>query len=1177
MKKIIIICIFAFLQLINLSAQQIPTIIPPSPAAQAFMRYGEIPVNYSTGVPSIEIPLYTIEGGKLKVPISISYHASGIKVEDVASEVGLGWVLNCGGMISRTIYEQPDEENNSAKTYSNATQLLNTVATTAPIYNQSCSCYLGIDNLEQYFNSNFIAEDPLSDRFYYTLPNGMSGVFRLDYLNHSNVIKLPYRPLKIEKTINSSGTYPRIESFKITDESGTSYTFTTFNISGKTTEWYLTRMTSSDGTDNIDFNYNRQSQGAYRYGFSLTSHTQDVGESCSPINNPVITTSISQFPSLSNTFDTPVLQSIVSSTAIINFTYYKDRSDFNQLYRLSDVTISPVSSPTTVIKSIHFSPKYFGSNSTDYRLGLDNVTISAPGNTQPQKYSFTYESQALPPYPIKMATPRFNEDFWGYNNASNSPTLLQSDLISSSSDKAAFGGNREADAGYYSRACMIKEIKYPTGGKSVFQFDRNYASNIYTYKSNSDGYVGGFRIGSITNYNEKNEVTNVKSYEYSGVYARPITKILFDYTQFASIYNSYMDPREGWSTECWIQSTNDILLSNPILPLEVGSGLPVMYSSVTEYNGTRTNSTGKTVYEYNPPYSPSDFESNPEHPAQFEEPRFYTASHYDKGNYVPELISKTEYSFDGTHYHPVAKVTSEYTKLAAQEFQTGIKLTKTHTYPSSVGVGYGGSFIQDYIQSVVAIDTKAYQEASLVTKTGNYIYNLTDSTKYVVNTTNLEYDPTYLRLTKQTTTTSVSGKDKVTQFTYPFNYSTAPYTTMVQLNNIAPVIEQSEYIGTAFLQAKRNNYGYFQSNAIIAPAYVETKTGTNNYETRLNYNAYDKKGNLTDVSKTGDLHTVYLWSYNYQYPVAKIEGLTYSQILNYYSQTSIDNLASALNPTVDQLTAIRTALASQTALVTTYAYKPLVGMVTATDPRGVTTNYTYDTFNRLYLARDNDMNLLSKYSYGYQNAPDNGQGGYTTTTPTATITPGASSYSSGATGSASISSVSGGSGSYTYSWYLKNASGSILASSVSTTSTSFSFICSQPGILTIQCIVEDNQTGLIYTASNNITVNTPPCTISIQNQFSNAASSINCNGATITISLVIYSSCCSVEVGTSYYVAYVNAGCRPSVTQTKTMFSNGNTWNVTFNSNGGVYVMIVSGTAISPGKTIYPGQCSFDL
>src|ERR1700744_1854718 len=84
----------------------LPNITPPAPTAQNFMRYGEIPVDYSTGVPSISVPIYTVKSRQLSLPISISYHASGIKVDDKSSVIGLGWVLNCGGLITETILDK---------------------------------------------------------------------------------------------------------------------------------------------------------------------------------------------------------------------------------------------------------------------------------------------------------------------------------------------------------------------------------------------------------------------------------------------------------------------------------------------------------------------------------------------------------------------------------------------------------------------------------------------------------------------------------------------------------------------------------------------------------------------------------------------------------------------------------------------------------------------------------------------------------------------------------------------------------------------------------------------------------------------------------------------------------------------------------------------------------------
>lgn len=82
--------------------------VAPSPQAYAFAQYAEMPVSLFTGTPSINIPLFTIETGHHSFPISLSYHASGIKVSQEASWVGLGWNLNVGGNISRSVRGRDD-------------------------------------------------------------------------------------------------------------------------------------------------------------------------------------------------------------------------------------------------------------------------------------------------------------------------------------------------------------------------------------------------------------------------------------------------------------------------------------------------------------------------------------------------------------------------------------------------------------------------------------------------------------------------------------------------------------------------------------------------------------------------------------------------------------------------------------------------------------------------------------------------------------------------------------------------------------------------------------------------------------------------------------------------------------------------------------------------------------
>ncbi|HWJ29075.1 MAG TPA: hypothetical protein VNS32_21200, partial [Flavisolibacter sp.] len=389
-KSLFLFLLFLLFTTNKLMAQTIkpPTIIPPSPTAQTFMRYGEIPVNFSTGVPNIDIPIYTLEGRKLKLPISISYHASGIKVNDIASEVGLGWALNCGGMISRTVNGVRDEAKKPVRTYYNSAQLLNAVNTNAHIWDQSSTSLKGIMDFEYFFqdyNNGQNQEDAMSDRYFYMLPNGQSGVFTYDYSHldedANSVVTLPYRPWKIEKNVSYENAV-HIDNFKITADDGTVYTFQSYLDGAPATfsEWFLKEMISADATDTIRFFYKPQIAN-----YSITSVSQvyqsapknvDIANSC-PIAdvNYSVNNSYSPLPG----FNTPVIDSIVSSTAVIKFVY-TTRSDFSFLWRLSEIKITPKTAPNTIVRKAQFAPKYFGSTNEALRLGLDNVVITSDGD-----------------------------------------------------------------------------------------------------------------------------------------------------------------------------------------------------------------------------------------------------------------------------------------------------------------------------------------------------------------------------------------------------------------------------------------------------------------------------------------------------------------------------------------------------------------------------------------------------------------------------------------------------------------------------------------------------------------------------------------------------------------------------------------------------------------------------
>jgi hypothetical protein len=109
MKNIsIIFCLFLYC--INPAWAQIENKnLTPSPNAAGLGTFGQIDVDLFTGVPKIDIPLYTYKSRDISVPISLAYHPANIRPSDHASWVGLGWNLIAGGVITRTMNGLPDE------------------------------------------------------------------------------------------------------------------------------------------------------------------------------------------------------------------------------------------------------------------------------------------------------------------------------------------------------------------------------------------------------------------------------------------------------------------------------------------------------------------------------------------------------------------------------------------------------------------------------------------------------------------------------------------------------------------------------------------------------------------------------------------------------------------------------------------------------------------------------------------------------------------------------------------------------------------------------------------------------------------------------------------------------------------------------------------------------------
>ncbi|MGV8946817.1 MAG: SpvB/TcaC N-terminal domain-containing protein [Lutibacter sp.] len=256
----------------------------------------------------------------------------------------------------------------------------------------------------------------------------------------------------------------------------------------------------------------------------------------------------------------------------------------------------------------------------------------------------------------------------------------------------------------------------------------------------------------------------------------------------------------------------------------------------------------------------------------------------------------------------------------------------------------------------------------------------------VTSTTNYFYDnPNHLQLTRSESTNS-KGELIKTKTYFPndkdqlIGLTTESYTaidSLIQQHRIAEPIQTEAYkidnSVETLLSTQRTNYKDWGLNQvgtanILLPEIILTAKGTASLEDKIIFHSYYANGNGKEVSKKDGPHIVYIWGYQEQYPVAKVENATYADVSSFVS-----NIQTKSNLDVDAATeqTLRISLASlRTALpnsqVTTYTYDPLVGVTSITDPKGQTIYYHYNAFNRLEYVLDKDGKVISKNEYHYK-------------------------------------------------------------------------------------------------------------------------------------------------------------------------------------------------------------------
>lgn len=644
-------------------------------------------------------------------------------------------------------------------------------------------------------------------------------------------------------------------------------------------------------------------------------------------------------------------------------------SGFNTLLnweKLDSITIS--TSSGVLYKNISF--KY--NNKQTERLFLDSVNV---GN---QKYTFSYYNRNLLPDYLENKL-----DHWGfYNNRYAYPNYL------------SYYYDRETNSiGEVQKYGILNKITYPTGGYTEFVFEPNqYSTQL---KPNRwDGcytpldvsvITGGLRIKKIINYPENNQEQTTKEYFYTKNFSLnnkdDISSGVLGGT-IAYSFNNYQINFVDINTNPVATAYLNKFTSTSVLPMCNNTDNHIGYTEVVELNSNNSY-TKYTFSNFDNGFLDEKYEFTYQYPNSSP----YNSKAQERGN----LLSKVEFdNLDSPKY----KETNNYIKQSTNsEFVKSFSSTMEalcYTY---------------YIQYCTAY--KLYTYSMLLGSKKEVFYNNTDS---LVKETKFKYDTNFPIVVNQTEKDS-HGDSITTVYTYPFhiekNYlANAPATSntlgsrsisttlysncrnMYNLNFLNSPVESTTYKNTKVIDSKLFYYGRHGNDYLPDSTYsLETTSALNTFMRYCDPNVgpgpylidgryekspslsykYDSQSNIIQITQNHGISTVYLWSYNGQYPIAEIKNATYAEVITKIDENYIKSMSERATPTNQDFAyiyALRSSLPN--AQITYYTFKPLVGILTKTDPRGVTTTYTYDTFNRLQYIKDTNGKILNNFDYNYK-------------------------------------------------------------------------------------------------------------------------------------------------------------------------------------------------------------------
>ena len=523
--------------------------------------------------------------------------------------------------------------------------------------------------------------------------------------------------------------------------------------------------------------------------------------------------------------------------------------------------------------------------------------------------------------------------------------------------------------------------------------------------------VGGARIQKIINKDTNGNLLTTKEYIYDEVIEDSNISSsgkLMDDLIFASSGQGHYE----YSPEVFTSNNRATLHSeNKIRSNPSASGSHVGYNTVTEYNlDSNGNINGKIITQYT--NINNDFISRNVGCTYYilgvcgTCPSTYSCIDYSGGLDCNEIENSCSVSsFDLVYYGDVYLLNApaiSYEHLNGNLIQETVfdisdnKLSETNNNYQEYTGGFGNFsyypimtrisskfFLPSPYNKILNSDLKNNKFSKLISSTSKQFFDQDSITMMK----DYYYEGSWHKRLTKTVTTNSNSEMLITKAFYPQDIPNEPFmTNLISENRLAiPTITES-YINKnedpstpdVLLNKQTTVYSDLNNdNNLVLPIKVITQKDLTSQQEQVLYEQYDEKGNLLQYKKPDGMTVSFIWGYNDQYPVAKIENATYSQVLS-----QVANLQTLSNADDDRtigvagnegllrsaLTTLRNSLSDSQ--VTTYTYDPLIGVTSITDPSGYTSYYVYDDFNRLQYIKDKDGVVLKSYKYHYQGQAD---------------------------------------------------------------------------------------------------------------------------------------------------------------------------------------------------------------